>query len=144
MWRIILPLCLLTTVLTNLVQAEPNREVVALTNSYRAQYGMPPLRVSYLLEGVAAVQAMDMRRNRFFSHYGSDGSDIGDRALQQGYRYCVIAENIAQGHRSPRGVTRGWIQSPGHRENLLDPDVTEIGVDRQRGNLWVMVLGRRC
>ncbi|GAA6207997.1 hypothetical protein NBRC116601_12900 [Cognatishimia sp. WU-CL00825] len=122
--------------------AEPAREVAGLTNQYRAQYGLPPLRVSGLLEVVADRHGADMARNRFFDHRGSDGSDVAGRALGAGYRYCVIAENIAKGHHSARDVTRGWIKSRGHRENLLDASVTDIGVVRQRGNIWVMVLGR--
>ncbi len=123
------------------VTAEPARDVAQLTNRYRAQHGLPPLRVSGLLEQVAERHGRDMGRNRFFSHTGSDGSHVGQRAARGGYRYCVIAENIAMGHRTPRGVLRGWINSHGHRENLLDRDVTEIGVTRGQGNLWVMVLG---
>lgn len=121
--------------------AEPNRDVASLTNQYRAQYGLPPLRVNVNLERVAELHGRDMVRNRFFSHSGSDGSDIGDRALRVGYRYCVIAENIAQGHRSARDVAKGWMKSPGHRRNMLDRSVTEIGVTRGQGNTWVMVLG---
>lgn len=126
-----------------LAQSEPNRDVASLTNQYRAQYGLPPLRVSTNLERVAELHGRDMIRNRFFSHAGSDGSDIGDRALRAGYRYCVIAENIAQGHRSARDVAKGWMKSPGHRRNMLDSSVTEIGVTRGQGNTWVMVLGSR-
>lgn len=124
-----------------LAKSEPNRDVASLTNQYRAQYGLPPLRVSTNLEKVAELHGRDMIRNRFFSHAGSDGSDIGDRALRAGYRYCVIAENIAQGHRSARDVAKGWMKSPGHRRNMLDSSVTEIGVTRGQGNTWVMVLG---
>lgn len=125
------------------VQSEPNRDVASLTNQYRAQHGLPPLRVNASLERVAELHGRDMVRHRFFSHSGSDGSDIGDRALRGGYRYCVIAENIAQGHRSASAVAKGWMKSPGHRRNMLDRTVTEIGVTRGQGNTWVMVLGSR-
>ncbi len=124
-------------------QAEPARDVAQLTNSYRAQIGLPPLKVSMQLERVAQSHGEDMVRNRFFSHAGSDGSDVGDRALRDGYGYCVIAENIAQGHRSAEDVARGWMKSAGHRRNMLDRSVTEIGVTRSRQNTWVMVLGSR-
>jgi len=125
------------------VNADPARDVAQLTNSYRAQIGLPPLRVSQHLERVAQAHGEDMVRNRFFSHWGSDGSDVGDRALRDGYGYCVIAENIAQGHRSAREVAKGWMKSSGHRQNMLDHQVTEIGVTRSRKNTWVMVLGSR-
>ena len=123
--------------------SEPARDVAGMANQYRAKFGLPPLQVSMLLERVAEAHGEDMARYSFFSHTGSNGSDIGDRALRGGYRYCVIAENIAKGHRSAKAVTHGWINSPGHRENILDRDVTEIGVTRGRGNTWVMVLGSR-
>ncbi|MGH1465886.1 MAG: CAP domain-containing protein [Cognatishimia sp.] len=132
----------LNLVFGSVVMAEPARAVAGLTNQYRAQYGLPPLRVSGLLEVVADRHGADMARNRFFDHQGSDGTDVAGRALGAGYRYCVIAENIAKGHVSARDVTRGWIRSPGHRENLLDASVTDIGIVRKRGNIWVMVLGR--
>ncbi|WP_421748215.1 CAP domain-containing protein [Cognatishimia sp.] len=123
--------------------AEPARDVVGLANQYRAKYGLKPLHISRNLETIAEAHGEDMARYSFFSHYGSNGSDIGDRALRGGYQYCVIAENIAQGQRSAKNVTRDWINSPGHRENILDVDVSEIGVTRGRGNTWVMVLGSR-
>ncbi|MFY0596207.1 MAG: CAP domain-containing protein [Cognatishimia sp.] len=114
-----------------------------MANQYRAKYGLKPLHISRNLETIAEAHGEDMARYSFFSHYGSNGSDIGDRALRGGYQYCVIAENIAQGQRSAKNVTRDWINSPGHRENILDVDVSEIGVTRGRGNTWVMVLGSR-
>lgn len=129
--------------LASVATAGPVRDVVKLTNDYRAQFGLPPLMISSALEGVAQSHGDDMGRHRYFSHTSRDGSDIGDRALRGGYRYCVIAENIAQGHRSSREVTRGWIDSPGHRANMLSDDVAEIGVTRGRGDIWVMVLGSR-
>lgn len=143
----ILRTLILTTVLmllgTTTTVAEPNRDVASVTNQYRAQFGLPALQVSPSLERVAELHSRDMTRNRFFSHQGSDGSDIGDRARRGGYRYCVIAENIAQGHRSAIEVARGWMKSPGHRANMLDRSVTEIGVTRGKGNTWVMVLGSK-
>lgn len=135
----------LTLCLASTAMAGPVREVAQLTNHYRAKFGLPPLQISTTLEYVAQSHGDDMGRNGYFSHVGRDGSDIGDRAQRGGYRYCVIAENIAMGHRSPRAVVRGWINSPGHRANLLDHEVAEIGVTRGRGDIWVMVLGnRRC
>ncbi|CUI77842.1 CAP domain-containing protein [Cognatishimia activa] len=142
-WALAVMLLTALFAIPSFVQAEPVRDVANMTNQYRAKYGLKPLHISRNLERVAEAHGEDMARYSFFSHSGSDGSDIGDRALRAGYQYCVIAENIAQGHRSPQAVTRGWIKSPGHRQNILDSDVTEIGVTRGRGNTWVMVLGSR-
>jgi uncharacterized protein YkwD len=114
-----------------------------LTNAFRAKNGLAPLAVSPVLEAVAEVQGRDMAKRGFFGHKGSDGSTVGKRAKRKGYRYCVIAENIAKGQRSGAEVMASWIKSPGHRRNLLVKNMREIGVIRAPGNLWVMVLGTR-
>lgn len=123
------------------VVAEPVREVVQLTNAYRAKNGLPALAVSPVLEAVAEGHGRDMARKGFFSHTGSNGSSVGTRAKRKGYRYCLIAENIAKGQRSPQAVMQSWITSKGHRRNLLQRKAREIGVIRQAGNIWVMVIG---
>jgi uncharacterized protein YkwD len=124
-------------------QAGPARDVVRLTNEFRASNNLPELRLSPLLESIAETHGADMQHHGFFSHQGTDGSSVADRALRQGYDYCLIAENIAVGQRSPQRVTKDWIKSRGHRKNMLHIGVTEIGVS-QSGRYWVMVLGRRC
>ncbi len=63
----------------------------------------------------------------FFSHNGSDGLQVWDRALARGYQYRTIAENIAAGHESAEEVHAGWLNSPSHCENLMNPDVTHFG-----------------
>lgn len=123
------------------VRAEPVREVVRLTNAFRSQQGLPPLAVSPQLEAAAEAHGRDMARRGFFSHTGSDGSSAGRRAKRQGYRYCLIAENIAKGQKSPAQVMRSWTGSKGHRRNMLLRKASEIGVIRQAGDIWVMVLG---
>ena len=125
------------------VTAEPVREVATLTNQFRAQNGLGPLQVSPVLEAVAEAHGRDMAAKGFFSHSGSDGSSVGKRAKRQGYKFCLIAENIAKGQRSPEAVMQSWITSKGHRKNMLQRKAREIGVIRQAGNIWVMVLGTR-
>ncbi|WP_235857818.1 CAP domain-containing protein [Marimonas lutisalis] len=143
--RMLLALLLMMAAMA--ARAEPVREVVQMTNAYRAQAGLPPLAVSPVLEAVAEGHGRDMVRKGFFAHRGSDGSTVARRAQRRGYRFCVIAENIAQGQKSPRAVMQSWIGSAGHRRNLLNRKVSEIGVIRTGGDTWVMVLGnpdRRC
>ena len=123
--------------------AEPVRDVVTLTNQFRAQNGLGPLQVSPVLEAVAEAHGRDMAKKGFFSHTGSDGSSVGKRAKRQGFKYCLIAENIAKGQRSSEAVMQSWIGSKGHRKNMLQRKAREIGVIRQTGNIWVMVLGTR-
>lgn len=141
MKAIVFAMALVLGVWTVGAQAEPVRDVAKMTNSYRAQKGLPALAVSSVLEAVAEGHGRDMAKKGFFSHTGSNGSSVGKRAKRRGYRYCVIAENIAKGQKTPQEVMQSWIKSKGHRANLLLRNAREIGVIRQKGNIWVMVIG---
>lgn len=113
-------------------------------NRFRRRNGRRALRWSPVLAAVAQGHADDMARAGFFSHSGSDGSDIGVRVKRAGYRWCAVAENIARGHRSLDEVLEGWRASRGHRRNMLNRHVTELGVARGPGDTWVMVLASGC
>jgi len=108
----------------------------------RAQAGLPALGRSDTLTQTAAVHARDMAQNGFFSHTGSNGSSIGDRARTARYGFCFIAENIAKGQGSLDQVMTGWMASEGHRRNILSPQASEFALVRGEGEIWVMVLGR--
>ncbi|MFX0544251.1 CAP domain-containing protein [Roseovarius sp. S1116L3] len=108
----------------------------------RARNGLSALEISPALGRAAAAHADDMAANGFFSHTGSDGSGIGDRAHSAGYGYCFIAENIAKGQGSLSQVIEGWMGSSGHRRNILSEGAREFAVARGAGDVWVMVLGR--
>ncbi|WP_323771036.1 CAP domain-containing protein [Antarctobacter sp.] len=114
----------------------------ALLNGLRAEAGLAPLSSSAPLEKAARRHARDMARRGFFAHSGSDGSDVMDRARRAGYRPCQIAENIAKGQRSLEEVFADWMTSPGHRRNMLNGGVSDYGLVRGDGNIWVLVLGR--
>ncbi|MEO1377564.1 MAG: CAP domain-containing protein [Cyanobacteria bacterium J06635_10] len=103
-------------------------EVVALTNSYRIQEGLQPLTLNTNLSSAAQSHSIDMAVNDFFSHEGSNGSTSGDRAAAAGYELPRVGENIAAGHITAEEVVRGWMNSPGHRASILNPDFQEIGV----------------
>lgn len=111
-------------------------------NGFRRSKRRAPLVWSPVLDRVAAAHAQDMARSGFFSHTGSDGSDIGVRLDRAGYGWCAAAENIAKGHGSVADVLEGWRASPGHRRNMLNREVTEMALAQAPGKLWVMVLGR--
>lgn len=113
-------------------------------NKFRAQNGQAVIEVSPVLTKVAARHARDMSENSFFSHTGSDGSTIGERAGDAGYRFCIIAENIAKGQRSLSEALEGWRKSTGHRRNILLPKAREFAVVRGPGDVWVMVLGAQA
>lgn len=108
--------------------AEIVNQIVALTNSFRQQNGLAPVTFNSRLTRAAQTHAQNMALQDFVSHTGADGSDIGQRVSATGYRWSVAAENIAAGYLNAVTAVQGWIDSPSHRVNLLDPAMTEIGV----------------
>lgn len=111
-------------------------------NAARAKSGRGAVGLSPALTRTAAAHASDMAKKGYFSHTGANGSSIGDRVRRQKYRFCFVAENIAKGQGTLDEVLRGWMASPGHRQNMLHESAAEFGLVRGPGNLWVMVLGR--
>ncbi|MBP1466659.1 CAP domain-containing protein [Candidatus Chloroploca sp. M-50] len=103
-------------------------EVLAATNAYRAQAGCAPLTLSPLLSTSAQRHTDDMAYNNFVSHTGSDGSSPWDRIRATGYTYSRAAENVAAGHTCPQQVVEAWYSSDGHRANMLNCALTEIGI----------------
>ena len=120
-------------------------EVVVATNAERARYGLTALSLDARLAAAAQGHCEDMIRRAFFSHGNPDGAQVWDRALARGYRYRKIAENIAAGQRTAAEVVRGWMDSPGHRANILDGELTQIGVGHALGGAygvtWTQVFG---
>lgn len=104
------------------------QQVVDLTNQHRMAAGCAPLTVSPQLTSAAAAHSQDMAKNNFFSHTGSDGSTPWDRIRRTGYTYSTAAENIAAGYRTAEQVVQGWYNSEGHRRNMLNCNLREIGV----------------
>lgn len=103
-------------------------KVLKLTNDYRRSFGLAPLRLNPVLNTTAQAHSQDMATNDFFDHTGSNGSTVFDRFLQTGYRYSSGGENIAAGFSNAKSVVNAWIESPGHRANLLTPFFQEMGV----------------
>lgn len=102
--------------------------VVALVNQERAEAGCRPLQIDSRLASAATAHSLDMATNDFFDHVGSDGSSPGDRILDAGYSYSRAGENIAAGYTTPEAVVAGWMNSSGHRDNILNCAFTETGV----------------
>lgn len=122
--------------------AQADAAALSAVNTARAGAGLAPVAYAPALEQVAQAHARDMARTGFFSHEGSDGSSVGERARRAGYGFCLIAENIAKGQGDLRSVMADWMASAGHRRNILQDRATEVGLARADGNIWVMVLGR--
>ncbi|MGP3925644.1 CAP domain-containing protein [Streptomyces sp. 8N616] len=123
------------------------RQVVRLINARRAAAGCRPLRVSPALSRAATNHADVMARSGMLSHTGPDGSQQTTRAARVGYRgWSVLGENIARGQKSPSQVTQDWMNSPGHRANILNCEFREIGVGVHKGPSgpwWAQNFGAR-
>lgn len=117
-------------------------DIGGLLNAARAENGLPPLSMNPKLAAAARVHAQDMARGGFFNHVGSDNSKPSQRVRAQGYGYCFVAENIAQGWKTPEQVMQGWMDSPGHRKNNLSSKASEYGAARAEGDYWVLIFGR--
>jgi len=129
--------------------------VVRLVNAARSQprrcgserfAAAPPLEISSKLTDAAEAHAHDMARRRFFEHRGSDGSEPKDRVKRAGYLSRLTGENIALGPQSAEEAVDGWLDSPGHCANIMDPRFRDIGVGlatgRKRGQVyWVQEFG---
>ena len=102
--------------------------VLELTNEHRAANGLNPLTLNQELNASAYGHSRDMAQQDFFDHTGADGSSFSDRNREAGYVSNVGAENIAVGGLTPEETVQQWIESPGHNRNLLNPDMTELGV----------------
>lgn len=111
-------------------------------NAFRAQNGRPPLRENRRLVAAAQAYARVQHSTGGISHVGPNGSRVSDRIRAQGYDACFWAENLAKGQGSVPEVVQDWIESPGHRRNLLS-QASEFGYGRY-GDTWVIVFGTRC
>ncbi|MGW0830328.1 CAP domain-containing protein [Streptomyces prunicolor] len=125
--------------------AQTADRVVELTNAERARAGLRALAVDPLLAAAAQAHSTDMVARAFYSHTSPDGSQPWDRAAAAGARRRTIGENIACGQRTPAEVVEGWMNSPGHRANILKPDFTHIGIGfaggGQMGTYWTQLFG---
>ncbi|HHW38259.1 MAG TPA: SafA/ExsA family spore coat assembly protein [Bacillales bacterium] len=108
-------------------------EVIRLTNQQRAKYGLPALVADWELSRVARYKSIDMRDKNYFSHTSPTYGSPFTMMKNFGIRYSAAAENIAAGQASPQEVVNSWMNSPGHRQNILDSRMTHIGVGYTNG-----------
>jgi uncharacterized protein YkwD len=134
-------------------------EMLSAVNAERAKKKLPPLRYSETLERAAMIQANDMathpdeyfkradkkladkKTGQLLGHQGMDGSWPADRVTRVGYNWFIVAENVATGQFSVYQAVGDWMNSPMHRANILNKDVTEIGAARI-GTSWTQVFAR--
>ena len=133
-WRVILAKPLLSADLGDWQQA--GKAILQRINQARAAprhcgdqpfEPAPPVRWDQQLGHAARAHSQDMAQQNYFSHRGHDQSEVGDRASRQGYRWQRIGENIAAGQGSAEQAVSGWLASPGHCKNIMNPDFTEMG-----------------
>jgi uncharacterized YkwD family protein len=104
------------------------QQVVDLVNKERTATGLSALKVNTKLAGMAEKKAEDLRDNNYFDHQSPTYGSPFDMMRQFGISYTSAGENIAKGQRTPDEVMNGWMNSPGHRANIMNTDYTEIGV----------------
>lgn len=115
--------------------------VLALVNNSRIALGLNPLTLNEALNDASYNHSADMQENDYFDHTGLDGSRFWDRTEAAGYQGQPRGENIATGQTTPEAVHDAWMNSDGHRANILTEDITEMGLGRV-GNIWTQVFGR--
>ncbi len=115
-------------------------EVVRLVNEARKQNGLSPLTTNWELSRVARYKSQDMVDKRYFSHTSPTYGSPFDMMKAFGISYRTAGENIAYGQRTPQEVVNAWMNSPGHRANILNGSFTQIGVGYvAAGNYWTQM-----
>ncbi|MEU3510948.1 CAP domain-containing protein, partial [Streptomyces longwoodensis] len=109
-------------------------QVLALVNQERKTAGCAPLTSSDRLRDAAQTHSDDMAARDFFDHVNPDGADPGRRITAAGYRWSTYGENIAKGQQTARSVMTSWMNSPGHRANILNCAFKNLGVGVHRGD----------
>lgn len=112
------------------------QQIVTLVNKERATAGLAPVSSLDSLNKVAAAKATDMRSNNYFSHTSPTYGSPFDMMASFGVTYSYAGENIAMGQKSPEEVMTAWMNSPGHRANILSANFNYIGVGFDN-NYWV-------
>ncbi len=110
-------------------------KVVELTNGERAANGCPALAADDRLAAAARAHSADMAARNYFDHVSEDGRSFVDRVKAAGYP-SPGAENIAAGQRTAEAVVKGWMDSPGHRANILNCKLKALGVGMARGGSY--------
>jgi uncharacterized YkwD family protein len=122
--------------LPNTSQSAFATQVFNLVNQERSNAGLNTLTNNSALESMALVKAKDMYNNNYFDHNSPSYGSPFNMMKSFGIQYTYAGENIAKGQRSPQEVMTSWMNSPGHRQNILNPNFTKIGVAYYNGE-WV-------
>ncbi len=112
------------------------QQVFDIVNQERANNGLSPLRLDAKLSAMAKDKAIDMYTNNYFDHNSPTYGSPFDMMRSYGISFSYAGENIAKGQRTPQEVMNAWMNSPGHRANILNPNYNTIGVAYYKGE-WV-------
>ena len=113
------------------------KKVVELTNAERAKQGLAPLTLDTELSKVARTKSQDMKNKNYFDHTSPTYGSPFDMMKSFGISYKSAGENIAMGQKTPEQVVQAWMDSPGHRANIMNSSFTHIGVGYvASGNYW--------
>ncbi|HBF6041009.1 TPA: CAP domain-containing protein [Clostridioides difficile] len=104
------------------------KEVVDLVNIERAKAGLNPLTLDSSISNVATKKSQDMIDNNYFSHNSPTYGSPFDMLKKFGISYKTAGENIAMGQKTPKEVVNAWMNSEGHRKNIMNPNFSKIGV----------------
>lgn len=119
-------------------------QVLNLVNQERAINGLSLLSADALLTSSARAHSLDMSQQNYFSHTGLDGSTPSQRIAATGYQYNAVGENIAKGYTTAESVMNGWMNSPGHKANILESNFCDIGIGYVAdGYHWTQNFGRK-
>lgn len=119
--------------------------IVSETNNERKANNLPTLAVDELLTNAAEAKLDDMFKKQYFEHESPQGKGPGDVAEDAGYRFLTVGENLALGtFTDEKDLVKAWMDSPGHRANILGSQFTEIGIAAKKGmfkgeNVWIAV-----
>ena len=124
--------------------ANYENEVIRLVNEIRVKNGLKALEADWQLSRVARHKSQDMKDNNYFSHTSPVYGSPFEMMKSFGISYKSAGENIAKGQSSPRAVVNAWMNSPGHRANILNSSYTKIGVGYvAKGNYWTQMFIRQ-
>ncbi|WP_010522685.1 CAP domain-containing protein [Aquimarina agarivorans] len=130
-----------TPVVAAPVQNTDAQKMLELVNAFRKNEGVPPVILSNPLNTAAFKHSKDMESNNYFDHTGKDGSSFGERVRREDYEGFAFGENIAQGSGANQ-IFELWKDSSGHRKNMLNPNVNEMGVGKS-GRYWTQIFGKK-
>ncbi|KAL3665509.1 hypothetical protein V7S43_009544 [Phytophthora oleae] len=126
---------------------EYHAAMLTAVNQERAKQGVQSLCMSKKLQAAAQRHSDDMAKNNYMAHDGADGSTMSQRITEAGYEWDSVAENVAAGQEEVQSVMESWMQSAGHRENIMSADYTMFGAafsynkDSQYGIYWTQDFG---